>query len=429
MSRHAVLLCFLLLAAPASSSASHGSNPVTDWAAIVQQAIHNAEAPRSPGTSQVLHAMVQLAVYDAVVAIKGGYRPYAVRIKHGAGADVRAAVATAAYTVTRARAAASQIPYLDQRYATYMAGIPGGRAKAHGIRVGSEAAAAILILRAKDGFSNVVLYQCSAVPPPIGEFEPDTGCPSGQGSAQPVDVKLGQILPFTIRRADKYRPDGPDPMTSVAYAKDFEETRDYGRANSTLRTPEQTDIAYFWSEHPYVHWNRNLIALATSQGLDALDAARFFAMVHTSVADAIIAGFQAKYHYAFWRPRTAIPQADYDDNPDTIGDSTWTPLLRVNHPEYPSGHGFWSTALTDAVAAFFQTESVTWTITTSQVAVPQVVKAERTYHSMSELMEEITNARIWGGLHWRFSMYDGAKIGRRVAAHVTTHYFQPTGRH
>jgi hypothetical protein len=178
-----------------------------------------------------------------------------------------------------------------------------------------------------------------------------------------------------------------------------------------------------------VHWNRNLIALATSQGLDALDAARFFAMVHTSVADAIIAGFQAKYHYAFWRPRTAIPQADYDDNPDTIGDSTWTPLLRVNHPEYPSGHGFWSTALTDAVAAFFQTESVTWTITTSQVAVPQVVKAERTYHSMSELMEEITNARIWGGLHWRFSMYDGAKIGRRVAAHVTTHYFQPTGRH
>ena len=410
----------VLLAGPARISADAAPNAVTDWATIVQPAIHNASAPRPPASSQVLHAMVLLAVYDAVVAIEGGYQPYAAAITGYPGADVRAAVATAAYLTARARVAVSQHTYLDTQYASYLAGIPNGQAKSDGIKVGEAAATAMLASRANDGFGNVVLYQCSSNPPPAGEFEPNGGC-----STQPVDVKVAQIAPFTFSGPNQFRPDGPDPLTSNAYADDFIETRDYGRVDSIFRSPEQTDIVHFWAEHTYVHWNRNLISLAISRGLSLRDTARLFAMVHTAAADAIIAGFEAKYYYATWRPRTAIPRADTDGNPDTDADPTWIPLLTVNHPEYPSAHGFWSTAVTDVVASFFGTSKVTWTIGTPQSAVPQVIQTERTYYSLNALMREIDDARVWAGLHWRHSMRNGNQIGRKVASHVVRNFFRP----
>lgn len=415
-----LLITCVLLASPARTSADTAPNAVTDWATIVQPAIHNAGAPRPPASSQVLHAMVLLAVYDAVVAIEGGYQPYAGPITAYPGADVRAAVATTAYLTARARVAPSQHAYLDTQYASYLASIPDGQGKSDGVDVGEAAATAMLTLRANDRFENVVLYQCSSSPPPAGEFEPNGGC-----STQPVDVKVGQILPFTFDDPSQFRPDGPDPLTSNAYTEDFIETRDYGRADSLFRSPDQTDIVYFWSEHTYAHWNRNLINLAISRGLSVRDTARLFAMVHTAAADAIIAGFEAKYHYATWRPRTAIPRAETDGNADTDADPTWIPLLSVNHPEYPSAHGFWSTAVTDAVASFFGTNKVTWTISTSQSAVPQVIQTERTYYRLNALMREVDDARVWAGLHWRHSMRHGDQIGRKVASHVVRRFFRP----
>ena len=425
MQARSVLICVLLLAGPIDAAAGT-PNVVTEWATMVQQAIHNAGAPRSAGSAEVLHAMVMLAMYDAVVGVEGGYRPYAAAVTAPRGADVRAAVATAAYLTARARIAASQIAWLDQQYAAYLSGIPDGRAKAQGLDAGEQAATAMLARRANDGYNNVVVYACSAIPPAPGEFEPDPGCPGAPGAPQPVDVKVGQIRPYTFSNPTRYRPDGPDPLTSRAYTDDFVETRDHGRADSVFRTAEQTDVAYFWSENPYVHWNRNLVNLATSQGLDVRETARLFAMVHTAAADAIIAGFEAKYYYAAWRPRTAIPRTDSDGNPETDPDPTWRPLLTVNHPEYPSGHGFWSGAVLHAVAAFFGTRHVTWTITTSKAAVPQLVQTERTYEHLNGLMREIGNARVWAGLHWRQAVRDGSRVGRRVAAHVTRHYFRPT---
>jgi hypothetical protein len=417
-----LLLCLVLFTWPAQTLAA---NVVTDWALIVQPAIHSAGAPRPAGSAQVLHTMVVLAMYDAVMAVEGGYAPYAVRVTSWPNADVRAAVATAAYLTARARVAPSQIAYLDQQYAAYLAAIADGQAKTEGIQVGETVATALLALRAGDGFGNAVLYQCSAVPPPPGEFEPDPGCPTQPGAPQPVDVKLGQVRPFTFSDPSQVRPDGPYPSSSSAYTEDFVETRDYGRADSSVRSAEQTDIAYFWAEHPYVHWNRNLVALALARGLNVADTARFFAMVHTAAADATIAGFEAKYYYRAWRPRTAIPQADTDGNPDTDADPAWTPLLSVNHPEYPSGHAFWSTAVVDAVAAFFGTGKVTWTLVTSKAAVPPLVQTERTYTDLNALMREIDNARIWAGLHWRHSMRHGAQVGRKVAAHVARTFFRP----
>jgi hypothetical protein len=259
-------------------------NAVIEWAGIVRQAIHGPPAPRSAGPSEILHTMVHLAVYDAVVAIDGGSRPFAARITARPEADVCAAVATAAYLTGRPRIDGAHVPTFDQAYATYLAGLAAGDGVTEGVRVGQQAAAAMLALRANDLFSNL--------PPP-------------------ADANVGAVTPFTLAHAAVFRTGGPNALDSGAHARDVAEARDMGGAASTRRSAEQTDIAWFWAENPYVHWNRNLRALALSKGLSVHRTARLFAMVHTAASDAIIAG------------------------------------------EYPSGHGFWSTAVIGSVAAFF----------------------------------------------------------------------------
>jgi hypothetical protein len=411
-----IACCFL-------GPASLAQNVITEWAGIVQPAINNASVPRSPASSEVLHATIQLAVYNAAIAIEGGYRPYGAPISGPGSADVRAAVATAAYRTARARVDPSQVAYLDGQYQAYLAAIPEGYGKSAGVQVGEAAASALLLLRANDGYANAVSYQCSTTPPPAGEFEPNGGC-----GTQPVDAKLAQVRPFTLIDPSCFRPGGPNPLTSEAYTRDFSETRDFGRADSTVRTFEQTDIAYFWSEHTYVFWNRNLISLATTYRLNVRETARLFALAHTAAADAIIAGFNAKYFFRAWRPRTAIPRADTDGNPDTDPDSSWTPLLSVNHPEYPSAHGFWSTAVLEVVGEFFGTRRLRWTLTGNKTAVPQLIEDERTYHNLTAITREIDDARVWSGLHWRHSMRDGDQIGQEVGKRVFENYFRPTHR-
>jgi vanadium-dependent haloperoxidase-like protein len=424
----AILLLVASIAGLATYSSASGAtqetategNAVTEWASMVQPAIHNAKEPRPPASSEVLHTIVQLAVYDAVVAIEGGYKPYHTAIKAPADADINAAVARAAYRAARGRAATSQFTYLDGEYRSYMAKIPDGQPKTHGLEVGEAAAAGILALRANDGFSKAVAYRCSANPPPAGEFEPNGGC-----GTEPVDAKIAQVKPFTFESPAQFRPDGPDPFTSDRWVADFDEVKTYGGKDSSVRTAEETDLVYFWSEHSYAHWNRNLIGLAVARHLNVLDTARLFAMAHTAASDALIAGFEAKYFFRTWRPRTAIHRADDDGNPRTAPDPGWTPLLSVNHPEYPSGHGFYTTALTEAVAACLGTHDVEWTIVTSKEAVPQLVQTQRTYKSLNAIVDDVENARVWAGLHYRNSMTEGADLGRKVAEHVTGGFFRP----
>src|SRR5262245_28831207 len=202
-----LLVCAVLLSRPFWASAE--PNAVTDWGLIVQPAIHSATAPRPPASAILLHDMVMLAIYDAVMAIDGGFEPYAATIPPQPAADVRAAVATAAYLTARGRVLPSQFAYLDQQYAVYLAGIPEGPAKTDGVAVGMAAASAILALRAHDGFDAVVPYQCSSIPLPAGEFEPNTGCPTLATDPQPVDAKLALVRPFTFQDPSQFRPDGP----------------------------------------------------------------------------------------------------------------------------------------------------------------------------------------------------------------------------
>jgi hypothetical protein len=221
-----VALLFLL------SNCLHGQNVVTDWAKIVQPAVNTP--PTAPAYQMVQRAVIQIAVYDAVMAIEGGYKPFTGSLSSSPEqADVRFAVATAAWRAARSRVDPSQVPYLKAQYDAYLAGMPRSKTALRGIVVGERAAAAILALRAGDGFNKVVLYQCSANPPPIGEFEPDGGC-----GTQPVGVNVGEIMPFTFQRQSRFRPTGPDPLTSIGYSADFNAVKNYGGVDTgpTLRT-------------------------------------------------------------------------------------------------------------------------------------------------------------------------------------------------
>ncbi len=401
------------------AQAAPAPNVVTEWSRIVQPAIHSAAEPRTPVSAFILHTLVQLAVYAAVMAIEGGFEPFQTTLDAPDGADVRAAVATAAYRSARGRVAPSQYPYLDEKYTAYLAAIPEGRAKKDGVAVGEATAAGMLAARQNDNFSNTAAYVCSANPPPAGEFLPEGGC-----GTEPADMKTAQVVPYTFTDPAQFRPAGPPPLTSERWATDFEEVKTLGRKDSAVRTAEQTDVVYFWSEHAYAQWHRNLTEIATSRNLSVRDTARFLAMTYTAASDAGIAGFEAKYHYRAWRPRTAIPGAEGDGNAATTPDATWTPLLSVNHPEYPSGHGFESGAITEAMRIFFGTDQVEVTLDVNKATVPSVVKERRTYASLSEVTSEVDNARIWGGLHYRHSMDDGKVLGAAVARHALGTHFR-----
>ena len=202
--------------------------------------------------------------------------------------------------------------------------------------------------------------------------------------------------------------------------------RDFGRVDSAFRTAEQTDIAFFWSENPYVHWNRNLTRLAISHNLDVRDTARLFAMVHTAVSDAIIVGFEAKYHYEFWRPRTSIPQRRRRrQSADRVRIRRGVRCCSVNHPEYPSGHGFWSGALLYAVESFFQSRrgDLDARDVEDRRASPRKDRNGRTPVSTT-LETEIRNARVWGGLHYRNSINVGEQIGDGIALVVLSNHFR-----
>ena len=406
--RDVILTTLILIAVVAAPAAAQ--NVVTHWAAVAQSAI---VVGRTPASSNVLHAMVQLAMYDAVIAIEGGYEPYATGLIAAPGTNVNAAVATAAYRVLRERVP-GQFAFLDNEYAIYLVAIADGQSKSNGIAVGEAVAAAILALRENDGFDNVIPYV--QPPPGPGVFEP-------VAPTTPIEVKLGQVSPYTFDDPAAFRPNGPAPLASNEYAENFIETRDYGRSNSTFRSPEQTDIALFWAENPYTQWNRNLRNIAITNQLNIAETARMMAMAFTADADALIGCLEAKYFYMWWRPVHAIQRAGADGNLDTDPDPTWTALLTVNFPEYPSAHACLSTAITDALTAYFGTNNFSVTLDST---MPALFAPVRTYRKLNDVAREVDDARVWGGLHWRNSMKEGDKLGRKVAAHIVRHFFRPT---
>jgi hypothetical protein len=389
------------------ASAAPG-NAVADWNEIAQNAII---VGRPVGSALVLEGIVQAAIYDATIAIEGGYEPFVASPTVSRPASTAAAVAAAARGVLVVRVP-GQAASVDAQYAAYLATIPDGPAETNGIAVGEQVAQAILAWRAGDGFDNVVPY-VQPTPGP-GVFEPVL-------PATPVDVKLKQVRPLTLTSNDQFRPDGPNPLTSAEYVEDFNEVKAYGRVDSAVRTPQQTEVARFWADNTAVQWPRAQRRLAVEKGLSLSETARMLALAQVATADALLACFDAKYHYLFWRPIHAIRRADTDGNPLTEADTSWTPLLFVNHPEYPGAHGCGSTAVTGMLREFFGTDKVTFSVDSA------LTGTTRYYDRFEEAANEVYDARTWAGLHFRNSTMEGAWIGKKVERYVAANFFRPLG--
>jgi hypothetical protein len=399
----------LLALGPAGTSAAPGENAVVHWSGIAEGAI---AAGRPPASSTVLAGMVHGAMYDAVASVEGGLKPFATGVTAAPGASADAAVAQAARDVLVARVP-GQATVVQPAYDAYMASIPDGPAKDAGKAAGAAAAAGMLAMRTGDRFDDVVPY----VQPPVGAgvFEPIA-------PTTPVDVKLGAVRPFTYGVQSQWRPREPLELTSKRYARDLAEVQELGRASSTSRTPAQTETVRFFTDQAFVQYSRALRGLANARGLDLRESARLLGYTYVATADTMIACWEAKFHYYLWRPTHAIQRADTDANPATTADPTWTPLVGGNHPEFPSGHACLTAAVTESLRNYFETEEVPLTLSST------VVGTTRTYQSLDELVEEVANARVWGGLHFRTTMTDSAKHFTKIARTIGRSHFLGDGR-
>jgi hypothetical protein len=391
------VLAVLAPGAPVAT-ADPAENSVTHWTRIAEQFI---TIGRPPASSEVLMGTVQAAIHDTVAATEGGLDPFMSSVPAPPGASTDAAVATAAHDVLVARVPLQAIP-ITTEYDTFMGTIADGQAKTDGRQVGAAVAEQILLLRADDGTGNVVPY-VQPTPGP-GVFEP-------VAPTTPVDVVLTQVQPFTFDSPSTFRPNGPTSLSSGEYAADFAEVKAYGRSDSAVRTPEQTQTVLFWAENSFVQLGRTVRLLAEERGLDVRESARLLGFVHIATADAMITCFEAKYHFSFWRPFHAIRRADTDGNPATTLDPTWTSFLVVNHPEYPSGHSCLTGAVTQALEIYFGTDEVPLTISSTIAGAGP----PRTYARLSDIRAEVADARVWAGLHFRNSMQEGFKLARKVA--------------
>lgn len=394
------------------SETSSQARAVADWSVIAQNTIV-AVGRRFPGEAAVYMGIVHAAIYDVVVAIQGGYRPYAIAPTVPPNTSVEAAVATAAHRVLVVRFPDQQggPEGLDAVYDFYLLGIPDGEAKTNGILVGEEVGIGMLQLRAGDGLDSIVPYLQR--PPGPGVYEPTAPAP-------PLGARMPGVRPLALKYASQFRPHGPPALRSGEYTHDVNEVNSFGRIDSKVRSAEQTAVALFWTDHDIPQWNRSLLRLADARGLNAIETARMLAMAHVAGGDAMIGCFDAKYHDLSWRPLHAILRAGTDGNPHTRPDPTWQPLLPTpNHPEYPSAHACHTTAIAEALESFFGPGRL-------RFSLDSLVTGEtRTYKRFREVVTEVNDARVWAGFHFRYSQEDGSRLGRRVARFVVRNYFQP----
>jgi hypothetical protein len=431
------LLAALAAAVSLTSVAAGGPNraeqqvsAVSEWNAIAQ-----AETlllrPTAHGQMRGI-AMVQGAVYDGVNAVDRSRKPYLLdlaKVRVGRRASLDAAAATAAYRVLLAITPEARHAGLDTAYQTTLARVPDGPSQQGGIRAGAAAAAVMLATRQNDGF--------------MAPFTPNIGTDAGKWRpigwpATPVydpDGWVGNLKPFLIKTAAEFRTRGPNALTSTAYARDFAEVKELGALTSSTRTPDQTAAAVFWQFAPIALWNPLARDLAVRFKLDTADQARLYANVNLAGTDAAIACWNDKYHYSFWRPRPAIREAESDGNPATVADPSWEslfapatqttpPLGTPPFPDHPSGHGCLSGAVLQTMADFFGRDKVAFTVISGR-SLNGAPIPPRHFERFSQARQEIIDARVWGGIHFRTADRQGAVLGRKVARYVRKSYFRP----
>ena len=386
---------------------------VTEWNQNAQQALLTAKT--SPVVSTRVLAIMHVAMFDAVNGIERRYTPIHVDFDAPPEASRRAAAIQAAYA-TLVKLFPSQKSRLDaQRDASLNSiaseeAVENSQSIARGIEWGQQVADDILAWRSTDGFT--------PAPPPffggtdVGQWRPTP--PRFLPGALP---QWAHMTPWAMSSPDQFRPLGPPALTSDQYAADVNEVKEIGSNSSATRTADQTQIAVFWTGNAPAYWNRAATAISDQRHLTLSENARLLALLNVGMADAQIACWDAKYAYVFWRPINAIRLASTDDNPNTMEDPSWTPLIVTpNFPEYPSGHASVSNAAATVLVAYFGNNAA---FTLTSEVLPGVI---RSYNSFTQAAEEAFNARIYGGIHFRAACRDaqlqGIQIGGFVMANV-----------
>ena len=416
-------------------------NTVQQWNKIAEDTVVGSGAFQGEG--EVYMSYASLAVYDAVVAIQGGFEPYGPAISAPAGASLDCAVVEAAYQTLRHYFSTfpALVASLDGYYSEALSPSnlngctsDGGT----GTSVGLAAATSIIALRTGDGRMTPVgttsSFETKAPGPGVWRLTPPA-------FLVPQTPWLGSVQPFLLTSPGQFRPEPPLPLSSTEWVRQFNEVKSYGRATSTVRTSDQTATARFYTANVIRQFNQAARDLATARALSELETARLFAMVNAVSADALMSVLNAKYRFLFWRPVTAInptavtadgfgPVPGFDDgNPRTIEDPSWQPLITTpNHPEYPAAHGTNTSAMAEVFSEFLGTDNIDLDIHGFDAAgLPGNLDAVHHFDTAEQLREEVINARLWGGIHYRRSSEVGVHLGLKVAHYGLNHAFKPVG--
>lgn len=389
----AVLTATFQSVSPAAASSQVDGASIRTWNEIAVTSLVSTTPPTPGPVGPLYLAYVHRAVYEAVEGLSDD-------------ASVPAAVAASAHGVL-VHYFPQQQEALDARYVAELAAIPDGEAEERGVAEGADAASELIEERRDDGLSGPALPLPTAGP---GVWAPFPTEPLTTAAAASW---LGTVDPFVLESPSALRPDGPPSLSSDRWARDYNEVKTIGAASSTSRTAEQTAAALFWADPPAVQSQRALRGYSVQEQLNATETARLFALVNTASADALIACADAKFHFNFWRPFGAILRADTDGNAATVPDPAWTSLVpSPNFPDYPSNHSCATTAIATVIDGLRGDSDFSLTVTSVRGTPP--AEYSTTFTSARQLIREVGNARIWSGIHYRFSVKDGTEIGRAV---------------
>jgi hypothetical protein len=401
--RTSILIAAAILFRPVSSAAA---DVVIDWNQKANAAV--LEAKVYPFTGTRVMAIVHTAMFDAINSIDGQYTPYKFKVSAPAGSLPEAAGDAAAHA-TLVALFPEQKAALDKAYQDSLAGIPDGAGKTAGIAVGEEVAAKVLKSRAGDGADAPNTYRPVTSP---GVYITTT---------LPVGSQWGNVTPWVMEKGSQFHPPPPPALSSPQWAADYSEIKELGGKKSSRRTPEQTEMAWFWTITGPQSFDPIVRQLAGNSGRSLSQNARLFALVEMAVADSYIAVFEAKYAYNFWRPVTAIRNGDIDGNDATERDAAWEPLVDTPlHPEYPCAHCINSGAARSVLEAEFGTgpNPLSMTSATAPGAVHK-------WPNIEAYAEEVSIARIYGGLHYRNSTVVGKAMGKKIGELACQNYLKP----
>jgi hypothetical protein len=387
---------------------------VTDWNAVMVATVSS----QNPFAQARFAAIVQLAVYEAVNSITRSYQPYLsepVAVSYPASPDAAAVAAAHRVLATYFPTSAAT---LDSARAASLGAIADGTAKVNGIAVGEAAAAAMIALRVNDGSNPPAFYTPVSADP--GVWQPTPACPPAGG----VLRHWGSVTPFGITSTDQFRSAPPPPLLSRRYARDLNEVKEVGAIDSMHRPARLADIARFYAAVLAVAtWNPALAQATLRAHHSVAFNARLFALLNMAISDGAVAVMDTKYEYVFWRPETAIRAADFDGNRWTEADAGFVPFVTTPcFPSYGSAHaaaGYAARAVAELVLGDDETKMIL-----SNAAVPGVVLE---YASFDEITEDIDDARVYGGIHFRFDQRAGARQGRKIGAWVVNHHLRRVG--